>query len=121
MACSGLVLQTLKGGALEVWPLLQSAAAWQDKLLVLVSFFRDHEDPLIVCYGLLLAVVLFTWTWSLVFKTAAAVDRLWSILPGVYTSVMVRGAIRRALAGQATPSDERQLLMLALCIAWCCR
>jgi hypothetical protein len=56
-----------------------------------------------------------------VFSTAAAVDRLWSITPGLYTAIMVRGAILRALAGQTTPSDERQLVMLALVVAWCCR
>lgn len=118
--CKDLVYKTLQQGWLEVNDHM-SGVTTQESPRKLLDFFYGHEDPLIVCYGVMLTIVVVVWLWSIVFQTAALTDRIWSITPGVYTAIMVRDAIQRAMAGQRTPSDDRQLLMLALCVAWCCR
>jgi hypothetical protein len=118
--CNELVLATLT----SAWGELSAAmagASWQELPGRSFQYFYKHEDPLVVCYGVMLTVALLTWLWSTVWRTAAAVDRLWSVTPGVYVAILARGAVARWLAGGATPSDERQLVMLALVVAWCCR
>jgi hypothetical protein len=118
--CNELVLRTL-GNAWAELSATTAGASWAQMPGVLGRFVYLHEDPLIVSLGVMLTVALATWLWSTVWRTAAAVDRLWSVVPGVYTAIMARDAVSRALAGRATPSDERQLVMLALALAWCCR
>lgn len=66
-------------------------------------------NPLLVCFGLLVAVCVAAWAVTAKSGSAMWLDRLWSIMPPIYAWVFVAGS---------GFIDERLILLAVLATAW---
>ena len=88
-----------------------------------LTYFWQHENPLVPCLLVLTIAVLGCWAWSLATNNCSHVDRLWSILPILYTSIFARQelwAVIRLLFGYpvARPPELRLLIQFGLVYVW---
>lgn len=82
----------------------------------------SHTNPFIVNVAIMVSVAAVCFTFALLTGNCSHVDRIWSIIPGVYVAVYAREQLSRLLQGQTDAvTNPRLLLMSGLVTLWCIR